>query len=855
MRAPAALECAPPPAADARAAHPALFSSGAALPSRPGSPISTSDTDEHEHEHDGEAGDATEPLLPRYRLATADEVVEEKDEARRGRRRRVQRIAVLVIASLVPVGITASLFAATSSCSTAKASRPYESEALSSSMPRLNTSFAPSLAQQYLANPESVNDGVLPFDSTAFDPLYRPVPLEHPLSTSSFASSASCFERYIATGTICTAYDGRWTDEAARPKLDAVWTWVNGSSAELMTSWREEAAQEGARRSRVRRWTRRAMRAVRRRLRGAAVLRHFREHDELRFSVRSVVQSLGASSLSTLHLVVGDTWAFSPADRERLDPDDVSRQLRLAQLPHWLDLSSIAFSEPQVVATTSAPQLLVHPHSEIFKAGPALGASGALAWQQKVLPSFNSLAIESQLANIPSSTSASTAIYLNDDFFLHHQLETTDFASPLAGPVFRLQRDLLVKGVAPENAHEDPEGEWRGLGYSAWLLDQRFGERARPYLVHVAKTLSLPIAREMQQVFLADMTKTAESRFRGRGPSEVQPLFLLTHYTIEKHREALLWSFIVARSDLDRSGTYSHAERRALLSSLGHELDSPSSSHILQVDPPRRRTLVDLPRRHDQVDLPNPLETTLDFSSHDGYAFLGLDRTASIPRTSTWPSFAVDSSMSSSPSASPSPPVCTLDLVDCFGDDFLSLASTGISSVTQTFRRIAFDKPQCGDCIIVLLVGKSGEAGLESFLPPASEGDGAFADEASMGEQQAEALRPQAVGLESTDWRTIDFSRGLEDEEQGRKPSLRAKCAALIHRYSYTLGSSPAAFESIRHGGDLLSAQLDKLDAAFFALNDDVMGASASSMRDVDERLEKWFEKTWPAPSAWERAQ
>ncbi|KPV78673.1 uncharacterized protein RHOBADRAFT_41217 [Rhodotorula graminis WP1] len=754
MRAPAALECAPPPAADARAAHPALFSSGAALPSRPGSPISTSDTDEHEHEHDGEAGDATEPLLPRYRLATADEVVEEKDEARRGRRRRVQRIAVLVIASLVPVGITASLFAATSSCSTAKASRPYESEALSSSMPRLNTSFAPSLAQQYLADPESVNDGVLPFDSTAFDPLYRPVPLEHPLSTSSFASSASCFERYIATGTICTAYDGRWTDEAARPKLDAVWTWVNGSSAELMTSWREEAAQEGARRSRVRRWTRRAMRAVRRRLRGAAVLRHFREHDELRFSVRSVVQSLGASSLSTLHLVVGDTWAFSPADRERLDPDDVSRQLRLAQLPHWLDLSSIAFSEPQVVATTSAPQLLVHPHSEIFKAGPALGASGALAWQQKVLPSFNSLAIESQLANIPSSTSASTAIYLNDDFFLHHQLETTDFASPLAGPVFRLQRDLLVKGVAPENAHEDPEGEWRGLGYSAWLLDQRFGERARPYLVHVAKTLSLPIAREMQQVFLADMTKTAESRFRGRGPSEVQPLFLLTHYTIEKHREALLWSFLVARSDLDRSGTYSHAERRALLSSLGHELDSPSSSHIL-----------------------------------------------------------------------------------------------------QTFRRIAFDKPQCGDCIIVLLVGKSGEAGLESFLPPASEGDGAFADEASMGEQQAEALRPQAVGLEGTDWRTIDFSRGLEDEEQGRKPSLRAKCAALIHRYSYTLGSSPAAFESIRHGGDLLSAQLDKLDAAFFALNDDVMGASASSMRDVDERLEKWFEKTWPAPSAWERAQ
>ena len=84
---------------------------------------------------------------------------------------------------------------------------------------------------------------------------------------------------------------------------------------------------------------------------------------------------------------------------------------------------------------------------------------------------------------------------------------------------------------------------------------------------------------------------------------------------------------------------------------------------------------------------------------------------------------------------------------------------------------------------------------------------------------------------------------------------VEMQCAALIHRYSYTLGSSPAAFESIRHGGSTLSAQLDKIDTAFVALNDDVMGVSPSSMRDVDERLETWFERTWPDPSPWERAQ
>ncbi|GAA5842285.1 hypothetical protein JCM9279_005333 [Rhodotorula babjevae] len=851
----AAAPAVAPDAADARAAHPALPSSDAALPSRPASPLSCSDADEHEH--DGEAGDAMEPLLPRYRFKTAGEAVEEGDKARR-RRRRLQVIALLVGAPLVVCSITAHLCLSSTSRSTREtSSSSWVSDMRSRPPPApLGNSSSLSLAQQFLSDPTSVNKGVLPFDTSSIDPRHHPLPPEHPLTTSSFASSTSCLERYIATGDVCTAYDGRWADETARPKLDVVWTWVNGSSAELMTRWREEAQQESAARSRVRRWASRTAMAVRKRLGGAAVLRHFREHDELRFSIRSVVQSLGASSLSTLHLVVGDTRTSSPADGDLLDPDGTSRRpCRLAQLPQWLELSTVVLSEPHLVATSRSPQLLVHAHSELFKADPALDESAASAWQQKVLPSFNSLAIESQLANLPSSTSSSTVIYLNDDFFLHRQLELADLVSPLSGPVFRMQRNLLVNGVEPSTGHEDPEGEWRGLGYSAWLLDRRFGKRGRPYLVHVAKTLSLPLAREMQQVFLADLTKTAESRFRGRGPCEVQPLFFLTHYTIEKHREALLWSFLVARSDPDRSSTYSQAERRALLSALGYGLESPSLSLILDVSTPERRTLADLPRRLDKVGLPKPLETTLDFSSHDGYAFLGLEGTTSTPRISSWPLIAVKSSESSAGPARAAPPICKLDLVDCFGDDFLSLASTGASSVASTFRRIAFDKPQCGDCIIALLVGKSGEAGLEAFLPPVSEGDSASVEGTAAEEEEHVELDVQAVGLEGTDWRTIDFSRWPEREEKGARASLRARCAALIHRYSYSLGSSPAVFESIRHGGSLLSAQLDKVDTAFVALNDDVMGVSPSSMRDVDERLEKWFERTWPTPSPWERAQ
>lgn len=157
--------------------------------------------------------------------------------------------------------------------------------------------------------------------------------------------------------------------------------------------------------------------------------------------------------------------------------------------------------------------LVVHPHSQLFRTpeksqNVELAEAEAREWQAGVLPSFNrfvslslvdrqtsrltvlidSLAIESQLANLETSP---TALYLNDDFFIMRvrqhctypyalistdffhviqDLSMSDIDSPLSGPVFRMQRDLLVGAVDPKDTHDDPDGEWRGLGYSAWLL-------------------------------------------------------------------------------------------------------------------------------------------------------------------------------------------------------------------------------------------------------------------------------------------------------------------------------------------------------------------------------------------------
>lgn len=120
-----------------------------------------------------------------------------------------------------------------------------------------------SFTQQYLSDTSNSNVGVIPFPSTLYDPVLRPKPLDHTLSTGRW--TPRCLERYIASGVLCDELDGRWKD--APPKLDVIWTWVNGSSAELMADWRNKVAADGGWRIRLRR----ALQAG-----AAAVVKHFR---------------------------------------------------------------------------------------------------------------------------------------------------------------------------------------------------------------------------------------------------------------------------------------------------------------------------------------------------------------------------------------------------------------------------------------------------------------------------------------------------------------------------------------------------------------------------------------------------
>lgn len=158
--------------------------------------------------------------------------------------------------------------------------------------------------------------------------------------------------------------------------------------------------------------------------------------------------------------------------------------VRRGQLPAWLNISS------PLVAVGDAAEHLENATSRLFLhhdwnlAYPAALERGSvaeaelLAWKQEALPSFNSMALEGMLGGHPGL--GEQILYSNDDFFVMQDHTLADVSTPLLGPVLRFQADLAVPAM--ENTGDDQTGEWRALKYSAWLLDERFGERKRPYV-------------------------------------------------------------------------------------------------------------------------------------------------------------------------------------------------------------------------------------------------------------------------------------------------------------------------------------------------------------------------------------
>lgn len=96
----------------------------------------------------------------------------------------------------------------------------------------------------------------------------------------------------------------------------------------------------------------------------------------------------------------------------------------------------------------------------------------------------------------------------------------------------------------------------------------------------------------------------------------------------------------------------------------------------------------------------------------------------------------------------------------------------------SVFKRVAFEQPQCGDCLIMGLLGISGLSGLEAFLPsPKDDTYGAVMSEAPLTDTPVLPL--------TKSWRDADYSMRKNVPSD---MTVRSFATRLLLRYSYVMG-------------------------------------------------------------------
>lgn len=686
-----------------------------------------------------------------------------------------------------------------------------------------------------------------------------------PMSVRAYeAMSDDCVEEWVVHhvwGSRCSG-----TDLTEGLKVDGVWAWVNGSDPLQIASRRQYRPSENMKMDPTHRYV---------------------EHNELRYSMRSALASLGTNVMQRMHILAS---AYHLPNRSDSD--------MAGQVPSWLDKDAAIIGNKSV---------LLHHDANFFKPGVGdgieLSEEDISDWRKAVIPSFSSLAEESQIHNI-DNTSSDQLIYYNDDFLTMRRLAVSDFTTPLFGPVIRTFTRMTSMYVPAENTfyrYTNPTGEEPGIKRAAWVLGQRFGLRPYYYITHHPRSLSLPLLLEAAQTFPDAFTNTALSRFRAQRdvPPQIQAVFLGSWYVVERHREALLWSWAVAKWG-GKDGILTSTEKTLMWEELAGK-PSPSS-YGLKIGVPVRVPI----ERMDafaKSDMDVPTSTEYSFSSKDGYALSYVnsmwfwnrprhgypDLSRGLAQSEVTTGSTKKTKFIKSPKHRAAQ-MCAIVHSECFG----SLDADETAS--DFFKRIAFENPKCGDCIIPALIDASGVTGIHKFLPRHSS-EPIYEDD---DEGPARTVPPH-LPLTST-WKTTNFSISdvIQPDTVGPSMTLRTWCGRLIQRYSYVLGSTGSEFFKVEREDSFVSklddmrriAQQD-VDSttqysfnedsqfseqendttmrdsglqspwnpemgegqgplAFLCLNDDIKETGEARER-VDQTYLDFFEEMWPEKMSFER--
>ncbi|KAG0257112.1 chitin deacetylase [Mortierella polycephala] len=588
-------------------------------------------------------------------------------------------------------------------------------------------------------------------DATTTTPLNSLQIMGYASSRHPFAPAPTWISKWIQVQRLDPALN---ETEGRDLMIDVVYTWVNGSDPKLQDIkakfQKESPFFNGARRG----------------IGGGSILRkvdqtanRYRDMDELKYSVRSVAQN-AKGMFNQIHILTTEVDAVSDEGQE----------------PSWLNKD------------TSKGVVAMVQHDLIFE-------------DTSLLPSFNSLSIESQLNHVPNLTD--TFLYLNDDVFLGTRMLVADVWTPLYGFVFHMEPSLLVPPstlALPEGTFEI--GEWHSLQYSNYLLSRQFGTRHRSYVAHVPHVLSVPMIQEMQVIWPEDFAKTSSHRFRGEGlGQDVHVSFFMAHYVMERLRETMLTSFWLHRLDADQDGILNWTERKQLIDRISQWNDAQTS---LPVNDNFSSYLQNHADNLRQLGYPPSGSTAYKMSGLDGYPFMlkNPDTSSSADLSDQKPFYLSDEVSNRA---------CRLDIDFCLGATFtnISIPEIDMNTSSAIFQRLAFSEFHCGDCLLhILRMSKTAEPGLGSEILPLDKDSNAF----------------KAV-------------------------------SADLAKYNYVVATSPYSFLLLRDPGGSQKALNDLLARkdtdAFFCINDNIK-EDPSVEQGVRRVFKQFLDDRFPTPSPWE---
>lgn len=232
---------------------------------------------------------------------------------------------------------------------------------------------------------------------------------------------------------------------------------------------------------------------------------------------------------------------------------------------------------------------------------------------------------------------------------------------------------------------------------------KRFGGRRRPYLAHHGKSISRPVLEDIAKEFPNEVTETSKHRFRSEG-RDVNTIFLHMHYIMERHREILLESYIVHRSDANGDGILDVEECQVLLAHVQTAL----KQNVV------RKTLEEQVIAMHTADLSLPRISIPRWSSSDGYPFaLKTPWNATTEENLDGLRFTVDDP--------PNTRIPGYDFVEiCLASDFVrSNVADAKVDAQVLFQLLSKEHPYCGDMLLAILISSS-PLGLHHLLPSPS---------------------------------------------------------------------------------------------------------------------------------------